>query len=105
MSGATPFACDMGALTPEQRVRHRELGARLRAELRTATELTNGFDFQFPLNPEIHGALTELTPLEQACCPFFTIAIRLEQDQISWQLTGSEGVKQFIRMEFAEWFS
>ena len=24
--------------------------------------------------------------------------------ELFWQLTGSEGVKQFIRMEFGEWF-
>jgi len=38
-------------------------------------------------------------------CPFFTIAIRLEHSRLFWQLTGSDDVKQFIRIEFAHWFS
>jgi hypothetical protein len=66
--------------------------------------LPDGYEFEFPLNSATYEALTELTPLEHACCPLFTIAIRLEHDKIFWQLTGSEGVKQFIRMEFALWF-
>jgi hypothetical protein len=96
----------MSALTPDQRVRHRELSRQLQAELRRIGELSNGFEFEFPLNTEIHRALTELTPLEHACCPFFTINIHVEPaGDLFWQLTGTEGVKQFIRMEFAGWFA
>ena len=33
------------------------------------------------------------------------IGIRLEPSGgLFWQLAGAEGVKQFIRMEFGEWF-
>ena len=65
MSPATPFACNMAALLPEQRVRHRQLADQLISEL---------------------GATRA-------------------GDRLFWQLTGNEGVKTFIRMEFAEWFS
>ena len=104
VSHATPFACNMGALTPEQRSRHSHLAKQLRSMLRSFRELPDGFEFEFPFDSATYEALSELTPLEHACCPFFTIAIRLEQDNLLWQLTGCEGVKQFIRMEFSEWF-
>ena len=94
----------MGALTPEQRSRHSQLSTRLRSVVRSFHELPDGYEFEFPFHLTTFESLAELTPLEHACCPFFTISIRLEQDKVFWQLTGSEGVKQFIRMEFAEWF-
>ncbi len=100
-----PFACDMNALTSDQRARHRELGASLRSTLTAVRELDDGFEFEFPLASAIYGALSELTPLEHACCPFFDISIVLTNDgRLVWQLTGNEGVKQFIRQEFELWF-
>jgi hypothetical protein len=105
MTAHDAFACNMNALSPEQRVLHRDLEQMLRSALLQAQELANGYDFQFRSTPEIYAALTRITPLEHGCCPFFTIAIRLEQEKLFWQLTGREGVKQFIRMEFAQWFS
>jgi hypothetical protein len=94
----------MTALSSKQRLRHQELGELLRFALVEARELSNGYDFEFSHDPKIYGALAEITPLEHACCPFFTIAIRLEHSKLFWRLTGSEGVKKFIRMEFAVWF-
>jgi hypothetical protein len=106
MSRPVPFACDMTALSSEQRSRHRELGNVLRSDLRAVKELPDGYEFEFPLQPSTYDALTQITLLEHACCPFFTISIRLApSNQLAWQLTGSEGVKQFIQMEFARWFS
>jgi hypothetical protein len=101
----SPFVCDMTALSKEQRLRHHELGNVLRSALSAVKELPDGYDFEFPYQPAIYDALTQITPLERACCPFFTISIRQAPgNQLVWQLTGSEGVKQFIRMEFAHWF-
>jgi hypothetical protein len=106
MSNSTPFACNMNALSNEQRSRHSELSGFLRARLMIVREIAKGYEFEFPAIPDNYRALTELTPLEHACCPFFTISIVLRQDdQLVWQLTGDEGVKQFIRHEFAPWFA
>ena len=104
MSPADPFACNMHALSPEQRSRHHELAEKLLSALAAVHELRDGYEFEFPFNGPIYEALTEFTLLEHACCPFFTIAIRLENSKLFWHLTGSDGVKQFIRMEFAAWF-
>ena len=105
MSDSSPFVCNMNALSTEQRARHSYLAALLSADLVGVRALRNGYEFEFTFDAQTYQALTELTPLEHACCPFFSIAIRLEPgESLSWQLTGREGVKQFIRAEFGSWF-
>jgi hypothetical protein len=106
MSTPTPFACDMTALSSEQRARHQE-PALLRASLSGIRELPNGYEFEFPWNLDTYAALAEITPLEHACCPFFDLGIRIESEsnRLCWRLIGIEGIKPFIKMEFAEWFN
>jgi hypothetical protein len=100
--GETPVYCDRTALTPEQRKRQLELSKILRSAVLGIQELPDGFEFEFPSDSSNYQALTEFTPLERACCPFFD-SIRLERDggKLWWSLTGREGVKQFIKAEFA----
>jgi hypothetical protein len=101
----TPFFCDRTALTPEQRKRQQELGKALRSSVLGIQELPDGFEFEFPYDQSNYQALTEFTPLERACCPFFDISIRLEREggKLWWRLTGRDGVKQFIHAEFSPW--
>jgi hypothetical protein len=100
-----PFVCDMTALSAEQRSRHQELGNILQSALREVRELPNGYEFEFPLNSATYAALTEIMPLEHACCPFFSISLRVEpEERLFWRLSGTEGIKQFIHAEFAHWF-
>jgi|SRR5579863_6805928 hypothetical protein len=101
----TPFYCDRTALNPEQRKRQQELSKILRDSVLGIQELPDGLEFEFPSTTTNYQALTEFTPLERACCPFFDISIRLEREggKLWWQLTGREGVKQFIHAEFSPW--
>jgi len=101
-----PFACDMTALTTEQRQRHQELGKTLRAALLGVHELADGYEFEFVPDRTNYQSLAEITPLEHACCPFFDVSIRLEREggKLWWRLTGRNGVKTFIRAEFGPWF-
>jgi len=104
MSGNIPFACNMSALSREERSRHSELNGFLRSALLAVHELPNGYEFEFLLSPANYRAVAELTPLEHACCPFFTISIVLGQTgKLAWQLTGVEGINEFIRLEFGPW--
>jgi hypothetical protein len=105
MNNAAPLACNMNALSRQERSRHSELGGLLRAALLAVRELPDGYEFEFPMTPATYDALIELTPLEHACCPFFSIGIVLRQSTLFWQLTGNEGVKQFIQQEFEPWFA
>jgi hypothetical protein len=106
MNHAIQFACNMNALSRDDRERHSELAGQLRSVLAAVRELANGYEFEFPLLPANYRFLAELTPLEHACCPFFSISIVVRHDdKLVWQLTGDEGVKQFIRQEFEPWFA
>jgi hypothetical protein len=94
------FACNRLALTSEQRKRHfDELGPQLRSLKKSVRELPNGYEFEFPADPNTVQLVAEWALGEHACCPFFDIDMRLELEGGSlWLgLTGREGVKQFIR--------
>ncbi|HEY2360892.1 MAG TPA: hypothetical protein VGK36_07250 [Candidatus Angelobacter sp.] len=106
MSSPTPFACDMTALSSEQRTCHYELTVLLQSSLTVIHELLDGYGFEFPWSLDTYKALTEITPLEHACCPFFDISIRIESEsnKLFWRLAGREGIKPFIRAEFGKWF-
>ena len=105
MKHSSPFICDMTALSKEDRFRHWQLADFLLSKLQEMREIPDGHEFLFQLDQATYDALSQITLLEHACCPFFEISIHLKPDsQLIWQLTGTEGVKQFIRMEFAAWF-
>ena len=103
----SPFACDRLALSPEARRRHfEELGPALRTKVKSVRELTNGFEFEFSFDPGTFQVVTEWAGGEHLCCPFFDIDVRLEREggALWLRLTGREGVKQFMRADFARWF-
>jgi hypothetical protein len=79
----------------------------LQSSLTVIHELLDGYGFEFPWSLDTYKALTEITPLEHACCPFFNIDIRIESgsNRLCWRLTGREGTKAFIRAEFGKWFA
>ena len=102
----SPFACDIQALTPEQRRRHfEELGPQLRSLKKSVHELPDGYEFEFPADPNTFAMVTEWSIQERVCCPFFDIDIRLEHDggPLRLRLTGSEGTKEFIKSEAGLW--
>jgi hypothetical protein len=102
----SPFACDIKALTPEQRKRHfEELSPQLRSLKKSVRELPDGYEFEFPADPNTFALVTEWSIQERQCCPFFDIDIRLDRDggPLWLRLTGKEGTKDFIKSEAASW--
>lgn len=102
----SPFACNMRALTPPIRERHfNQLGPQLRTLVKQVRELPNGYAFEFPSDPASYLLVTEFTAWESPCCPFFDITVRKgrENGALWLELTGRDGVKAFIRDEFAPW--
>lgn len=95
------FYCNVKALTTEERARHRELGAKMGVARTATVETEKGYEFQY--NPEklSVGEVAEWVMAESKCCPFFDFHIDLEESGklICLRLTGSEGVKAFIRAE------
>jgi hypothetical protein len=64
------------------------------------------FEFEFPYDPATFQLVTEWAAAEHLCCPFFDIDLRLEREggPLWLRPTGREGVKQFIKADFARWF-
>jgi hypothetical protein len=103
----SPFACNRAALTAQARKRHfDELSPALRARKKSIRELRDGFEFEFPSDTATYQLVSEWAACEHLCCPFFDIDVHAEREGGSlWlRLTGREGVKQFIRADFAGWF-
>jgi hypothetical protein len=97
------FYCNIKALTPAERARHQELGDKMRKAKNATIETPNGYEFQYsPKNVSL-AELAEWAVAESKCCPFFDFHIDLEHEGtlICLRLTGSKGVKQFMRAEFS----
>jgi len=102
----SPLACNRAALNARERKRHfDELGPQLRARKKSIRELRDGYEFEFPSDKATYQLLAEWVAGERLCCPFFDIDLHVEREGGSlWlRLTGREGVKEFIRADFARW--
>jgi hypothetical protein len=99
----SPFACDMSALTSEERARHHALAQKLRPAVLEFTELPDGYAARLPSDPAMVLCAAEFITLERLCCPFFTLALEVENDRgpLWMRITGREGIKPFIRAEFS----
>jgi hypothetical protein len=98
----SPFVCDIAALTPEQRDRHRELAERLRPVVLKFVEQADGYAAQFESRSGRLVELAEFMELEGLCCPFFKLGVTAEKKRgdLTLTVTGPDGVKPFIRAEF-----
>jgi hypothetical protein len=96
------FYCNVKALTPEERARHKQLGDKLAAERKKIVETAKGYEFQFSPKTVTLAELAEWVVAESKCCPFFDFHLDLEEggSLLCLRLTGEEGIKAFIRAEF-----
>ena len=104
----SPFACNRMALDPEARKRHfDELGPALYKVVKSARELADGYEFEFPPDPATTKMVAEWAAGEHLCCPFFEIALRWEQEGAGFwlRLTGRKGVKEFMKADFKRWLA
>lgn len=97
------FYCNIGALTVEERARHEAMTKKLIAVRDAVVETPRGYEFQFTPEKVSVAELAEWVMAESKCCPFFYFHIDLEKEGrlVCLGLTGPEGVKVFIRGEFA----
>jgi len=96
------FYCNIKALTPEERVRHKQLGEKLMAARKEIVETEKGYEFQYSPADISLAELADWVGAESKCCPFFDFHIDLEREGklLCLRLTGEEGIKAFIRAEF-----
>ena len=95
------FYCNIKALTPEERARHKQLGEKLNAVRKEIVEAEKGYEFQYSPADVSLAELAEWVGAESKCCPFFDFHIDVEHEGklLCLRLTGEEGIKAFIRAE------
>ena len=96
------FYCNIKALTPEERVHHKQLSEKLMAARKEIVEFEKGYEFQFSPKDVSLAELAEWAVAESKCCAFFDFHLDLENEGklLCLRLTGEEGIKAFIRSEF-----
>ncbi len=97
------FYCNVRALTPIERTHHKELTVKLLEERKESVETPTGYEFQFNPKSVSLAELADWVAAESKCCSFldFHIDVEAEGNLLCLRLTGAEGVKPFIRSEFA----
>ena len=96
------FYCNVKALNPAERLRHKQLTDKLIAGRKEIVETEKGYEFQYSPSHVSLAELADWVVAEGKCCPFFDFHIALEREGklLCLRLTGEEGIKPFIRSEF-----
>jgi len=96
-----PFACNMQAISAEERPRHLTVTGQMRQAIEEVGELPDGYAFRFAASQPSILLLSEFIARERACCPFFTFELVAERNEgpLWLSLRGREGIKEFILAE------
>ena len=100
-----PIACNLGALTSEQRTREQELLAELRSAHPKAQPMEHGYRFEVSSDPVDLARLGEFLGLERLCCPFlnFSLVVGSGGGPVTLDVWGDHPDAQaFIRDTFGE---
>ena len=103
MATEVAFACDMSAMTPQERQAHSRVIREVFGAVTNIRELSNGYAFDVPAASELLAQAGEFVSLERLCCPFFDFSLDLPRAASSFgmHVTGPAGVKSFIQAEFS----
>jgi hypothetical protein len=100
-----PIACNLGALSLEQREREQNLLAEFKSLQRRARPIDAGYSFEIPDGPATLARLGEFLALERLCCPFlsFRLAVGSELAPVVLEVTGDDAAAQaFVRDTFVK---
>jgi hypothetical protein len=102
VDNSSKFYCNVKALTPAERARHRHVTEKLITARKEIVETPRGYEFQYSPSDVSVAELAEWVTTEEKCCPFFYFHVDLEREGtlVCLGLTGEEGIKAFIRAEF-----
>jgi hypothetical protein len=102
MTTGSKFFCNIKALAPAERARHKKLTEKLISGRTEIIETEKGYEFQF--NPAVVSIaeLADWAAAESKCCPFVEFHIDLEREGtlVCLRLAGDQGIKHFIQSEF-----
>jgi len=95
-----PIACDMTALSADERRRYDVLRPRVLEALEHADETVSGFRLRIGGAVSIHD-VAEWLEMEHRCCAFLDILLALKGDGTRWiEMGGSPAIKTFLKEEF-----
>ncbi len=96
------FACDLKALTPEERKTHQKLSMGLGSAITARQELPDGYAFQIDSAKLPFVDVAQWMVFEHRCCRFLLFRLELQgtDGNVSLSLRGAPGVKKFIETEF-----
>jgi hypothetical protein len=99
------IACQVDALDKAEWARLKALVPRLTAAVAAKTELPEGYAFRFPASAV--PLLGDWTWYVARCCPMVDYRLEISaatRGDLLLTMTGGEGVKEFITLEFAPLF-
>ncbi len=101
-AGRLVIACDLSALTDDQRRRRGTLAEALRGGILEVTELPFGYAFHLDPNATTAQQVEDLIALERLCCSFLSFATRIDvaNERLVLEITGGNGVKAFVAAQF-----
>ncbi|MBM3752575.1 MAG: hypothetical protein FJW38_01170 [Acidobacteria bacterium] len=97
---AQPIACNLNALTADERKEHAALSRRVAAAFREPSATADGWALSVPV--ELLPDLAKWIDSERKCCPFLRFSVVVEPGGTAARLTlsGREGVKEFLAEQF-----
>ncbi len=100
MKDVSPIACVVSALTENERKRRFELVNIIWQKKTSVNELENGYSYKFS-DVDVWTLAAEFVTLESKCCPFLKFAFVWEAENVGIriEITGRDGVKEFIKAE------
>jgi len=98
MADLAPLACNLDALSPEERRRRAALADEITAAFRHVRETADGYAARIDDDPALCRRALEWLLLERRCCPFLDLNLALggEQGAIWIHFGGGPAVKEFL---------
>ena len=93
-----PVACDLNAIPAEQREGRIALTEALFAQVEERQVLSDGYVFRFPAT--LLQTAAQFVSLERLCCPFFDFTLKVSGDDLWLTMSGPEGAKELLEVEF-----
>ena len=93
-----PMACDLGALSVDERARRSALASRVTARFREVREISDGVAGRLDSDSALVRDTLDWLLLERRCCPFLHLELAFEpSDGPVWlRFRGGPGVKEFL---------
>jgi len=85
--------------TPELQRRKATVIAELKSFVKSRKELLNGYHYEFATTDDILDKLASFIKTERMCCDFFTFQLTIKENIVVLEITGPEGVKEFLKGE------